>query len=82
VCVEAALRFPAVRALNELRDPTHDGTPLGWCMHGARYSGNTQGDHAAIAHMLLDAGARTIADLAGTTPDVRAAIESHNDRRG
>lgn len=57
-CVEIALRYPAVRALIEHSDPTYGGTPLGWCCHGAAHCGNAAADHAAVARLLLEAGAR------------------------
>ncbi|HSM03812.1 MAG TPA: ankyrin repeat domain-containing protein, partial [Longimicrobiales bacterium] len=75
-CVETALRHPTVRALIEARDPTHGSTPLGWCCHGARYSGNRAGDHPAVARLLLDAGAVPGPNLADAPNDVRAVIEA------
>jgi ankyrin repeat protein len=57
-CVAAILRRPAGRALLEVRDAVHGGTPLGWCCHGSVNCGSREADHAAVARMLLAAGAR------------------------
>jgi ankyrin repeat protein len=57
-CVAAILRHPAGRALIETRDSTYQGTPLGWCGHGSTNCGNPKADHAAVARMLVAAGAR------------------------
>jgi ankyrin repeat protein len=73
-CVEMALRYPAVRALIESRDENYGGTPLGWCCHGAANCGNPRRDHAAVATMLLDAGATTIPPLADVPEPVRTVI--------
>jgi ankyrin repeat protein len=62
-CVEIALHQPAVRALIEQPDPRYRSTPLGWCCHGARNSGRPRHGHAAVARLLLEAGARTTPDL-------------------
>src|SRR5690606_7113357 len=56
-CVAAALRYESVRAIINRKDPTHGGTPLGWCVHGAHNASIPGGDPAAVARMLLDAGA-------------------------
>jgi ankyrin repeat protein len=56
-CVTAILRHPAGRALIEARDATYHGTPLGWCCHGSRNCGNPRADHAAVARLLIAAGA-------------------------
>jgi hypothetical protein len=37
-----------------------NGTPLSWAAHGARYRGS--GDHAAVAELLVAAGAPPDAD--------------------
>ena len=55
--VAVLLRRPAdARSLLE-RAPVHGGTPLGWCCHGSRF-GNTSNNHATVARLLLEAGAR------------------------
>jgi ankyrin repeat protein len=57
-CVEAVLRYPAGRALIDVRDPAFGSTPLGWCTHGARNSGKRNADYAGVARLLIAAGAR------------------------
>jgi ankyrin repeat protein len=57
-CVELILRQPSGRALLEVRDPSFDGTPLGWCTHGSRNSGRRTADYVGAARLLLAAGAR------------------------
>lgn len=57
-CVEAILRRPTGRALLEVREPTFGGTPLSWCSHGSANCGNRNADHAAVARLLIAAGAR------------------------
>jgi ankyrin repeat protein len=57
-CVAAILRYPAGRALIETRDPTYHGTPLGWCSHGSVNCGTAGANHAAVARVLIEAGAR------------------------
>jgi ankyrin repeat protein len=62
-CVAALLRYPSGRALIERRDSTYHGTPLAWCSHGSRNCGNRQADHAEVARLLLEAGARPNPDM-------------------
>jgi ankyrin repeat protein len=64
-CVEAVLRYPSGRALINTREPNWNGTPLSWCCHGSRNCGDPQADHAAVARVLLAAGALVTPDLAG-----------------
>ena len=76
-CVAAILRRPAGRALLEVRDAIHGGTPLGWCCHGSLGCGRRGADHAAVARMLLAAGARVepaMADWEGSD-DFQAVID-------
>jgi hypothetical protein len=73
-CTEAALRYPAARALIDARDPTHGGTPLNWCSHGARNCGNPAADHARVARLLLQAGATPPANLEDLEPELAAII--------
>lgn len=43
----------------DLFDTTHDSSPLGWAVHGSRYSGDAaarEADYVEIARMLLEAG--------------------------
>jgi ankyrin repeat protein len=73
-CVEIALRYPAVRALIEQPDPTFGSTPLGWCCHGAAHCGNPAADHAAVARLLLEAGARVRPEFKDAPPVVLNVI--------
>jgi len=57
-CVASILGYPAGRVLVDVRDPTFRATPLGWCTHGARNSDPSGKDHAGVARLLIDAGAR------------------------
>lgn len=54
--VAVLLESPAARALITQRDAQHHSTPLGWCCHGSLY-GPKDGDFAAVARLLLAAGA-------------------------
>ena len=63
-CVAAILRRPAGRALLEVREPTYGGTPLSWCSHGSANCGDLRADHAAVARLLIAAGARVDPDMA------------------
>jgi hypothetical protein len=57
-CVSAILRYPAGRALLDSREPTYGGTPLSWCCHGSLNCGRAQANHAAVARLLIEAGAK------------------------
>jgi ankyrin repeat protein len=61
--IEVALRWPAVRALVDVRDATYDNTPLGWCRHGAQHCVDPAGDYPAVERLLLAAGARPVDEL-------------------
>lgn len=63
-CVAAILRHEAGRALLEVRDLRHHGTPLHWCGHGSVHRGNPHGEYAEIARMLIDAGAVVTPEVA------------------
>lgn len=77
-CVEIALRYPGVRALINQRDPTHGGTPLGWCCHGAEHCGDPHAHHPTVARLLLEAGANADdVDLRHVPPAVRAVIQEY-----
>ncbi len=65
-CVSAILRRPSGRGLVTVRDGTYQGTPLDWCRHGSRGCGNPRADHAAVARLVVDAGAPV--DPASTSP--------------
>jgi len=58
-CTTALLAHPAGRALIAVRDSTYGGTPLNWCCHGSENSGNPRANHAEVARLLLEAGARS-----------------------
>ena len=55
--VAVLLRRHDAPELLTIKDALHGGTPLGWCFHGSRF-GNTSHDHAGVAKLLLEAGAR------------------------
>jgi ankyrin repeat protein len=76
-CVEAALRHPSVRAVINEPDPTHGGTPLGWCCHGAQHCRDPKGDYPRVAQLLLEAGARADMRLEAVPATVRAVIEGY-----
>ena len=63
-CVASILRRPAGRALLEVREPVYGGTPLSWCSHGSANCGNPKAGHAAVARMLIAAGARVGPEMA------------------
>jgi hypothetical protein len=73
--VRALLGHRDAPALVAIRDAHYGATPLGWCCHGSRF-GNTSHDHATVARLLLDAGARPGPDTAGASPSVRAVLEA------
>jgi hypothetical protein len=73
--VAAVLRHPAGRALVDDRDPTYRATPLGWCCHGSCHGAGPGKDHASVARLLLEAGARPDPDLGDVSAAVRAVIE-------
>jgi ankyrin repeat protein len=75
-CVEAGLRHDGVRRLLEDRDPTHGSTALGWCFHGARYCRNSEGDYAAVARLLIAAGARLGPNAGDAPPELLAMARS------
>ncbi len=55
--VAALLEYRDASALLAIKDARYGATPLGWCCHGSLHS-NSGLDHAAVARLLLDAGAR------------------------
>lgn len=73
-CVETALRYDSVRSLIEDRDTSHHSTPLGWCFHGACHRRNPDGDYAAVARRLLEAGARIGPNLNDAPPELLALV--------
>jgi ankyrin repeat protein len=75
--VEAVLRYPRGRALVDARDPTYGATPLGWCCYGAQHCGNPAADHAAVARLLLEAGAGPVPGWEDAPEGVRSVIRAH-----
>lgn len=73
--VAVLLRRPDAHSLLEIRDSVHGGTPLGWCCHGSRF-GNTSHDHAGVARLLLQAGARLEPRTNEASPAVEAEIRN------
>jgi len=71
--VATLLRDPRARESISIRDAHHGGTPLGWCCYGSVHNAG-RGDHAAVARLLLDAGARPEGDGDGASPAVRAVL--------
>ncbi len=60
-------------ALIAIRDAHYGATPLGWCCHGS-INGNTTRDHAAVAKLLLAAGASPGSDTENASPPVEAVL--------
>jgi hypothetical protein len=58
------LHYPAGRSLLDVREETYGGTPLSGCSHGSVNCGDPQMNHAAVARMLLAAGARLDPEMA------------------
>ena len=71
--VATLLRHRDASALVGIRDAHYGATPLGWCCHGSIH-GDTTHDHAAVARLLLEAGARPGADTDGASPAVEAVL--------
>jgi ankyrin repeat protein len=75
-CVAAILRYPAGRALIEVRESTYGGTPLSWCCHGSRNCGNPRANHAEVARLLLAAGARPDPRLTDCSQAMQAVLDA------
>ncbi|MGB2696152.1 MAG: ankyrin repeat domain-containing protein [Dehalococcoidia bacterium] len=73
--VSALLRHREAAALIETRDAHYDATPLGWCCHGSQH-GNPDHDHAGVARLLLEAGARRGPDAQDASPAVMAVLSA------
>lgn len=78
--VTAILAHPRAAELIELRDAAYDSTPFGWTCHGAANSGNRRADHAAVARLLLAAGANPEPYTESAPASIRAAIEAFQSR--
>ena len=79
-CVRAILSYPTGRALIESRDFTYNGTPLGWCCHGSRTCGNPRANHAEVARLLIEAGARVAPDMTGCSEAMQRVLEAGSRR--
>ena len=71
--VAVLLRRRDARDLIPIKDSHYGGTPLGWCFHGSRF-GNTSHDHAGVAKLLLEAGARPGPGPVEASPSVEAVL--------
>jgi ankyrin repeat protein len=71
--VEMLLRDPRALELLTTRDAHHGGTPLGWCCHGSVHNAH-RGDHAAVARLLLDAGAKPNGEGEDAAPAVQSVL--------
>jgi ankyrin repeat protein len=72
--VAALLEHPDAPALVAVKDAHYGATPLGWCCHGSLH-GNTGHDHAGVAQLLRDAGARVGPDTTTASAAVRAVLD-------
>jgi ankyrin repeat protein len=71
--VAVLLRRRDVGELISIKDSHYGATPLGWCFHGSRF-GNTRHDHAGVARLLLEVGARPGAGPVEASPSVEAVL--------
>ncbi|HMG01277.1 MAG TPA: hypothetical protein VK560_08540, partial [Gemmatimonadaceae bacterium] len=71
--VAVLLRRADAQSLIAIRDARYNATPLGWCCHGSRF-GNTSHDHAGVAKLLLEAGARPGPGPVEASPSVEAVL--------
>jgi len=74
--VAALLRHRDASQLVAIKDSRHGATPLGWCCHGSVH-GDSSHDHAAVARLLLEAGARPGVDTEEAAPEVESALAAH-----
>ena len=75
-CVKAILASERGRALLSVRDPSHEGTPLDWCCHGASQPEREPAPFAQIARLLLQAGARPVPLYDRVPTVVRRVVEA------
>jgi ankyrin repeat protein len=75
-CVRALLAYPSGRALINSREPSYNGTPLSWCCHGSRNCGNPRADHAEVARLLVEAGARHEPRLESCSDEMQAVLDA------
>jgi ankyrin repeat protein len=71
--VATLLRHRDASALVAIRDAHYGATPLGWCCHGSLH-GDITHDHAAVARLLLEAGAQRGADTEEASPAVESVL--------
>jgi ankyrin repeat protein len=71
--VAVLLRRGDAGDLVSIRDAHYNATPLGWCCHGSLF-GNTKHDHAGVAKLLLEAGARPGPGTVEASPSVEAVL--------
>jgi ankyrin repeat protein len=74
--VETLLRDHRHRIDIEARDTAHNGTPLGWAIHGSKHSWAKAGDHVACARLLIDAGAQLPERFRDASDTMRALLHS------
>jgi ankyrin repeat protein len=73
-CVAAILRYPAGRALIDVRDRVYGGAPLNWCCHGSANSGKREANHAEVARLLIAAGGRVDPDATEASDEVMTVL--------
>jgi len=73
--VEMLLRHPLGLGCLAVADAHYGATPLGWCCHGSLHGPRT-GNHAGIATLLLQAGARPGPDTMEAAPGVAAVLSA------
>ncbi len=78
--VAALLRHRDASALLAIKDSHYGATPLRWCCHRSLH-GNAAHDHATVARLLLDAGARRGADTEEASPSVEAVLAARSRSR-
>lgn len=74
--VKAASALISAGAPLDLRDTRFNAPPIGWCAHGSQFCKDPDGDYAAVAKRLIEAGAEVPADTNGS-PDVMAVVRKH-----
>jgi ankyrin repeat protein len=78
--VAELLKHRDAPALVAIKDAHYGATPLGWCCHGS-VNGNTSHDHAGVARLLLEAGARPGSDTEEASPSVEAVVAGWHPTR-
>ena len=77
--VAVLLRRPDGASLVGIRDAHYSATPLGWCCHGSQF-GNTTHDHAGVARLLLEAGAKLEPGRNRASASVEAVLANWRSR--